>query len=155
MSLYDIESAILDCVDEETGEVIDVEKLEALELERDAKISNIACWIKELRSDAAGIKAEKDNLDKRMKAKENLADRLSTYLQNFLNGAKFEDSRCAISYRKSESTEIAEGLDVSTLPEYCQKITIAANKTAIKAALKNGEKIEGCSLVVKNNMQIK
>lgn len=155
MNLYEIEDAILECVDTETGDILDIEKLEALEIERDAKISNLACWVKELRSDAAAIKAEKDNLDKRMKAKENLADRISNYLQNFLNGAKFEDSRCAISYRKSESTEIADGLDLNTLPDECKKITVTANKTAIKEALKGGAKIDGCALVVKNNIQIK
>lgn len=155
MNLYQINEAILECIDTENGDILDLEKLEALELEHDAKISNLACWVKDLRSEAAGIKAEKDNLDKRMKTKENLADRISNYLQNYLNGAKFEDSRCAISYRKSESTEIADGLDLNTLPEDCKKITVTANKTAIKAALKNGEKIEGCTLVVKNNIQIK
>lgn len=155
MNLFQIEDAILECVDTETGDILDVEKLEALEMERDAKISNIACWVKELRSDAAAIKAEKDALDKRMKAKDNLADRLSSYLENFLNGAKFEDSRCAISYRKSESTEIAEDLDLNTLPDDCKKITVTANKTAIKAALKSGVVIDGCALVVKNNIQIK
>lgn len=155
MNLYEIDDAILDCIDRENGDVLDVEKLEALEIERDAKISNLACWIKDLKSDAAAIKAEKDNLDKRMKAKENLADRLSNYLQNYLNGAKFEDSRCAISYRKSISTEIADDLDLNTLPDECKKITVTANKTAIKEALQNGAVIDGCALVEKNNIQIK
>lgn len=155
MNLYEIDAAILDCVDMETGDILDLEKLEALEMEHKAKISNLACWVKDLRSDAAAIKAEKDALDKRMKAKENLADRISNYLENYLNGAKFEDSRCIISYRKSESTEIAEDLDLNTLPDDCKKITITANKTAIKAALKSGANIDGCKLVVKNNMQIK
>lgn len=155
MTLYEIEDAILECIDTENGDILDLEKLEALEIEHDAKISNLACWVKELRSDAAAIKAEKDALDKRMKAKENLADRISNYLQNYLNGAKFEDSRCAISYRKSESTEIAEDLDLNTLPDDCKKITVTANKTAIKAALKSGAKIDGCALVVKNNIQIR
>ena len=155
MNLYEIDDAILACVDQETGDILDLEKLEALEIEHDAKISNLACWVKDLRSDAAAIKAEKDALDKRMKAKENLADRISNYLQNYLNGAKFEDSRCAISYRKSESTEIAEDLDLNTLPDDCKKITVTANKTAIKAALKSGVMIDGCTLVTKNNIQIK
>ena len=155
MNLYEIDAAILDCVDTENGDILDLERLEALEIEHDAKISNLACWVKDLRSEAAAIKAEKDALDKRMKAKENLADRISNYLENYLNGAKFEDSRCIISYRKSESTEIAEDLDLNTLPDDCKKITITANKTAIKAALKSGANIDGCKLVVKNNMQIK
>ena len=155
MKLYEIEAAIMDCIDEETGEVVDVEKLEALEMERDTKISNIACWIKDLRAEAAAIKAEKDNLEGRMKAKNNLADKLSLFLQNFLNGAKFEDSRCAISYRKSEATEIAEGLDLNTLPDDCKKIEIKANRTAIKEAIKQGRVIEGCALVIRSNIQIK
>lgn len=155
MNLYEIDAEILDCVDEESGEVLDIEKVEALGLERDKKITNLACWVKELKADAAAIKAEKDALDKRMKSKENLADRISSYLENYLNGAKFENSRCAISYRKSESTEIAEDLDLNTLPDDCKKITIAANKTAIKAALKSGVVIDGCTLVTKNNIQIK
>ncbi len=155
MNLYEIDAAILDCVDTETGDILDLERLEALEIEHDAKISNLACWVKELRSDAAAIKAEKDVLDARMKAKNNLADRISNYLERYLNGAKFEDSRCAISYRKSTSTQIAEDLDLNTLPDEYKKITIAADKTAIKKALQSGEKIDGCLLVEKNNMQIK
>ena len=155
MNLYEIDDAILACVDQETGDILDLEKLEALEIEHDAKISNLACWVKDLRSESAAIKAEKDALDKRMKAKDNLADRISTYLEKYLNGAKFEDSRCAISYRKSESTEIAEDLDLNTLPDDCKKITVTANKTAIKAALKNGVMIDGCTLVTKNNIQIR
>lgn len=37
MTLYEIDSAIMDCVDEETGEIIDLEKLEALNIERDKR----------------------------------------------------------------------------------------------------------------------
>lgn len=155
MNLYEIEDAILDCVDTETGDILDIEKLEALEMERDAKVSSLACWVKELRADVAAIKAEKDALDKRMKAKKNLADRILNYLQNFLNGAKFEDSRCVISYRASTSTEIAEDLDLSMLPDEYKKITIEANKTAIGDALKKGIQIDGCALVKKSNIQIK
>lgn len=155
MNLYEIDEAILDCIDLENGDVLDIEKLDALEMERNSKISNLACWVKDLKSEAAAIKAEKEILEGRMKAKNNLADRLSNYLEKYLNGAKFEDSRCAISYRKSTSTEIAEGLDLNTLPDDYKKITIAADKTAIKKALQSGIKIDGCSLVEKSNMQIK
>ena len=155
MNLYEIDESILDCIDLENGDVLDIEKLDALEMERNAKISNLACWIKDLKSDVAGIKAEKEILEGRMKAKNNLADRLSNYLEKYLNGAKFEDSRCAISYRKSTSTEIAEGLDLNTLPDDYKKITITADTTAIKKALQSGIKIDGCSLVEKSNMQIK
>jgi len=155
MNLYQIEDAILGCVDQETGDIVDIEKLEALEMERDTKISNIACWIKDLKAEAEAIKAEKQNLDKRLKADTNKAEQLKTYLDGYLNGAKFKDARCAISYRKSISTEIAEDLDLNTLPDGCKTIKVEANKTAIKEALQNGEVINGCKLVEKSNIQIK
>lgn len=155
MNLFQIDDAIMACIDQETGDILDVEKLDALEMEREKKISNTACLIKNLRADAEAIKAEKLKMGDRQKAKENLADRLENYLTNYLCGLTFEDERCAISYRKSTSTEIAEDLDLSTLPDGCKKINIEADKTAIKKALQSGEKIDGCALVVKNNIQIK
>lgn len=155
MNLFQIDDAILACIDQETGDILDVEKLDALEMEREKKISNTACFIKNLRAEAEAIKAEKMKMADRQKAKENLADRLENYLENYLGGLTYEDERCAISYRKSTSTEIAEDLDLSTLPDGCKKIKIEADKTAIKKALQNGEKIDGCALVVKNNIQIK
>lgn len=155
MNLFEIDDAILECVDTENGDIIDVVKLEALELERDAKISNIACWIKDLKAEAEAIKAEKQNMDKRQKAAENKAEQLKDYLAYYLNGGTYKDARCAISYRKSVSTEIAEDLDLSTLPDGFKKIKIEADRTAIKKALQNGEKIDGCVLVEKNNIQIK
>lgn len=155
MNLFQIDDAIMACIDQETGDILDVEKLDALEMEREKKISNTACFIKNLRAEAEAIKAEKMKMADRQKAKENLADRLENYLANYLGGLTYEDERCAISYRKSTSTEIAEDLDLSTLPDDCKKIKVEADKTAIKKALQNGEKIDGCVLVEKNNIQIK
>ena len=59
MKLYEIDNAILDCIDLETGEVIDTERLDALNMERDAKVENVACWIKDLMAEANAIKVEK------------------------------------------------------------------------------------------------
>ena len=45
MKLYEIDQAILNCIDLETGEIIDTEQLDKLTMEREAKLENIACWI--------------------------------------------------------------------------------------------------------------
>ena len=63
MKLYEIDNAILDCIDLETGEVIDTERLDAPNMERDAKIENVACWIKDLRAENEAIKSEKQKLE--------------------------------------------------------------------------------------------
>ena len=60
-------------VDEETGEITNLDELDALQMERDEKIENIALWVKNLTADAAAIKAEAQNLTKRQKAAENKA----------------------------------------------------------------------------------
>ena len=39
-TLYEIEQAIMDCVDLETGEIIDIEKLDQLQMDREVKIEN-------------------------------------------------------------------------------------------------------------------
>ena len=51
MNLYQIEAEMLTCISED-GEVIDLEKLDALTMERNSKVSNIACWIKDLKAEA-------------------------------------------------------------------------------------------------------
>ena len=154
MSLWDIDARIEELVDYETGEIADYEALEALEMERDTKISNTACFIKQLRAEAEAIKTEKLELGKRQSAKENYADRLEEYLAKYLNGMKFEDSRCRISYRKSEQVEVDE-TKIDELPARFVKIEKKISKQAIKDALKGGQSIEGCRLVEHQNMQIK
>lgn len=53
MKLYEINEAILGCIDQETGEVIDPEKLDALTMERETKLENVALWIKDLKAEAS------------------------------------------------------------------------------------------------------
>ena len=83
MNLYEIENEILNCVDMETGEIVDIEKLESLQMERDQKIENIGCWIKNLLADAKALKEEKDNLAARQKAAENKVASLKTFRKSF------------------------------------------------------------------------
>lgn len=153
MNLYEIDSAIMDCVDMETGEIIDMEALENLQMARDQKIEGIGCWIKNLLSDAKALKEEKDNLAARQKAAENKAASLKAFLSSYLNGEKFKTAKVAISYRKSDSVDIAEG---AVIPEeYLKYSEPTPDKIGLKAALKSGEKFPGISLVTSNNIQIK
>ena len=153
MNLYEIENEILNCVDMETGEIVDIEKLESLQMERDQKIENIGCWIKNLLADAKALKEEKDNLAARQKSAENKAASLKTYLSSYLNGEKFKTAKVAISYRKSDSVDISEG---AVIPEeYLKYSDPTPDKIGLKAALKAGEKFPGISIVTSSNIQIK
>ena len=153
MNLYEIENEILNCVDMETGEIIDIKKLESLQMERDQKIENIGCWIKNLLADAKALKEEKDTLATRQKIAENKVASLKKYLSRYLNGEKFKSAKLSISYRKSDSVNIAEG---AVIPEeYLKYSDPTPDKIGLKAALKAGEEFPGISIVTSSNIQIK
>lgn len=153
-SIYDIDNKICACVDFESGEIIDQEQLDALQIERAAKIEGIACWIKNLESDAAEIKAEETALADRRKAKEAKADALKKYLQFALNDCPFESAKCKVTFRRSTQVNI---IDESKIPAEYLKVVAQAqiDKKALGAALKLGELIEGVELKEKSNIQIK
>ena len=155
MNLYELQINIDALVDQETGEIIDIDALNALELERDTKISNIACWIKDLKAEGEVLKAEEQNLNHRRKVCENKMESLKTYLATFLNGEKFKDSRCSISYRRSERVNFSDSFDLNTLPDSMKKITVEPRKTEIKEFLKGGGEIEGVRIEENTSMTIK
>ena len=150
MRLYDIDQAILKCIDVETGEVIDAEQLDKLQMERDEKIENVACWIKDLKAEAEALKNEKQALAERQRVAENKAESLKNWLAYALNGEKFKTAKCSISYRNSESVEVTEeGLE-ALMREHEDLLTYETpepNKKAIKDAIKDGLSVAGVQLV--------
>jgi hypothetical protein len=153
MTLYEINAAITDCVDAETGEVIDFERLVALNMEREAKLENIALWIKDLTAEAAAIKAEKMKLAERQAAAENKAESLKEFLSEQLGGQKFSTARCAVSFRRTKSVNVT---DLWKIPEeYLKYSDPTPDKKALGEALKAGQTIEGAELVEKLSTIIK
>lgn len=153
-NLYDIQRGITDCVDEETGEVIDFEKLSALTMELSEKIENIALWIKNLEADAEAFKREEEAFEERKKAAANKAESLRRYLDAALNGQKFATERVSVSFRCSKAVQIAENTELPA--EYIRtKVEKMPDKKKIGDALKNGIAVPGCALVTNRNMQIK
>ena len=158
MKLYEIDDAITKCVDAETGEIIDAEQLDKLQIERETKIENVACWIKDLKAEAEALKNEKQALAERQKVAENKAESLKKWLAYALQGEKFKTPKCAISFRKSEAVEVTdEGLN-NLMKEHDELLTYKApepNKTAIKQALKDGLNVAGVTLVENTSVIIK
>lgn len=152
MKLYEINEAILACVDPETGEA-DAEKLDELILMRDEKLEGLALWVKDLKAEADAIKAEEKALAERRQAKERKAESIKAYLEKELGGQKFETSRAVCSFRKSQKVNIT---DLDMIPDdYLRYSAPTADKTAIKAAIKDGLTIEGAELVDSITMSIK
>ena len=154
MRLYEIDQAIMACCDMETGEVIDPLQLDALLMERDRKIENIICWIKNLQSDADAIKAEKDALAEREAKCRKKVDDLKRWLTTALDGQKFSTPKCEVGFRRSVKLEV---LDAGLIPKelMVETVTVKPDANAIKALLKEGREVGGCVLVENMNPQIK
>ena len=150
-SLYDLQMEILECVDE-NGELLDIEKFEQLNMELEKKIEGLCLWVKNLEAEALAIKKEEDALKDRRIRKENKAISIRQYLINFLKGSRFETSRVAISYRKSESLKI---MDNAVIPDEYIKYKPEVNRADLKQAVKDGLKVEGVYIQENNNMSIK
>lgn len=154
MNLYEIDKAILACIDQETGELLDEAALTDLQMERTQKIKNVALWLKNLNASAAAYKAERDAFDERMKQAQKKAESLKRYLADALGGEKFVTDECAVSFRKSTAVNV---LDEAAIPAayMTEKVTRSPDKAAIKAAIKGGEAVPGVALVENLSVQIK
>ena len=153
MKLYEIDEAILNCIDTETGEIIDADQLDKLTMERDTKIENVACWIKDLKAEAEALKAEKLAFAERQKVAENKMESLKKWLAYALNGQKFKSTRASVSVRATDSVEVP---DIYKLDEnYVRYKEPEADKTAIKEAIKAGQEVAGATLVKNTSVIIK
>lgn len=159
-TLYEINEQILRCVkdgdmvvDTETGEVIDAAALDALQMARDEKLTNIGKWILDLKADAKAIREREISLAERRKAKENKAEQLMDYMNMILAGKKFECADFKASYRKSQAVEVTDAEKIPAPYLIIQEPKV--DKAGIKKALKAGEEIPGAKLVERNNLSIR
>lgn len=161
MNIYEIDRAILACVDPETGEILDLEALEQLHMEREVVIENMACWYKNLVAEAKAIREEELALAERRKKIESMADTRKRYLENALGGQKFQTARCSITFRKTSKVELQ---DEMAAIEWCQKNSRddilkykapEINKTEMAALLKTGATVPGAELVTGLSMGVK
>lgn len=144
-------------VDEETGEIMGLEAVEELAAALDEKADAIACYIKDEKALAEALKAEEAALAARRKAHEKKAGGLQDYLGAMLTAAgkdKLETARAKLSFRRSEAV-IVDNLDTIPAEYRREKVTVEADKTAIKAAIKDGVVVEGARLEERRSLQIK
>ena len=161
-ALYEIDQDILDCVDLETGEILDTEKLDALQMEREAKLEGVALWIKDMKAEAAAVKEEADKLTARKKALENKMEGLKAWLLMALDGEKLKTPRCNVYQTHNQRVAVADEAKLisflQTLEEpekFLRFKDPELKKDEIKKALKDGTIIPGAELEETESVVIK
>lgn len=160
MTLYEIDAELLELVDQETGELMDYEAFEQLQMARERKIEGMGLWVKDMAAEAKAIKAEEDALKDRREKLEHKRDNLKDYLVRYLDGEKFSTPRVAMSFRKSPAHVELEPDFLDWAKEHNDELLRykepEPDKKAIMAALKAGDEIPyarledgGMSLTIK------
>lgn len=144
----------------EAGEIrqeVVTDTLEGLQGELEDKALNVAKFILSLEAEAEAMKAAEKRMADRRKSVEARADSLREYLTGQLVATGItppKDSEVALSFRKSEAVIIEnEALIPQSLKKHIPE-QWTPDKTAIKAALKDGE-IPGAYIEKRQNLQIK
>jgi len=150
--LYEIKQDILDCIDMETGEITDPERLEQLQIDRHEKLRNIAFVAINASADITAYREQEKRFTAKRKAAEKTLAWAKETLARELAGQKMKEAEFTISYRPSEVVEIDDDAD---LPAEFIKMKSEWDKAAIKEALKEGAIFDGCRLVQKQNIQIR
>lgn len=158
MTLYEIDKEIQALITED-GEIEDIERFDALAMERDKKIENVGCWVKNLTAEVAAMKEEKKRLEDRIKSKDRMIDSLEWWLAKALDGQKFDSPRVAISYRKSKAVEIQdEAVFKAWAMDYAPallKVAYTIDKTGVKNYIASGAECPCVEIVERKSMQVR
>ena len=161
-ALYEIDQEILDCVDLETGEILDTERLDALQIERSRKLEGVALWVKDLKAEADAVKAEADKLTARKKALDNKIDGLKAWLLEALNGEKLKTARCNVYQTHSQKVVIDDEkalVDMFMASPFGEKFLRIKDpeidKVALKDSMKQGYEYEFAHLEETESVVIK
>lgn len=162
-ALYDIDQDILSCVDQETGEILDTEKLDALQMEREEKLENIALWVKDLTAEANAVNEEADKLTARKRALDNKITALKSWLLIALDGEKLKTPRCNVYQTHNTRVNVIDEQSVTNWiqtnckePEQFLKFSLPEiRKDALKKAIKEGTEIPGAYLEATESVVIK
>lgn len=125
--------------------------------ELQTKAVRYAFVVKQFESDINAIDEEIKRLQAMKKSKENAKDRIKDTLKNAMlhyNIQKVEVPTLKLSFRESKSVEVYD-MDKLHADYIKEKVTLSADKKAIKDTFDSGGFVDGAALVTNQNLQIK
>ena len=163
MKFYEIDAEIqkwTDLLVDEDGVINEEaeEALQSLEAADEAKTEGVLLAIKGMTAEAEAIRNEEKQLAERRHSLEKKADGLKAFIQTRLSGEKFKTPRVAVSYRKTTSVEVEDGVWMFwpvKVQDECTKVNVTVDKPALKKLLAAGNEIQGARLVEGQSMTIK
>ena len=160
--LYEIDQAILECVDLETGEILDSDRLTALQMERERKLEGVALWVKDLNYEAQMVKEEADKLTARKKSLDNKIASIKNWLLWALDGEKLKTPRCNVYQTHSQKVVIDDEKALIDMfmsspsgEKFLRMKDPEIDKNALKDSMKQGYEYEFAHLETTESVVIK
>jgi len=136
-------------------------RLDAIKGTAEQRINFFSSILLECKINTQSRKEQKDRATKRHTTSVNAETRIKTYITELMsefNIKKVECDECTMTRQHGRETAfIPEDFDYNSLPEQYKTIIpeqIKANKNDLTKALKNGEEIEGVSLLRGNDFVV-
>lgn len=136
-----------------------LEDLERVQADQEAKsrmLCNLGCMALEYEAAAEAMRAQAKRILDAAAKEEKKADGIRAFIDSKMHPTdKIKDDRVSLSKRKSTAVVLTDGIKAEDLPFDYQRVTVAADKTAIKKALEAGKEVEGAAIETRYNLQIK
>lgn len=161
-SLYSLTTELSDAlaeiyVDEETGEVVGMERLDALAMDTQEKVLSCARAVKNFDVLLKSMKDAKHDLESRIRSTERIMDTIKSRCldaMRVLDTKSIKAADIAVSARRSEQVEVFD--EALVCDEFwTEKVTRTVSKTAIKEAIKAGQEVQGARVVQNLTLTIK
>lgn len=142
---------------QQDGEITDedMEEFANLQVIAEDKIEAYAVIIKEKNAELVMYSNEIKRLQEEKQKLARVIERMTNALDDFMREQrkdKFTSAKAKVTYRKSIIVDIAENAEI---PNDFLSIKAEPDKASIKQFLQDGHIIYGCSLVERNNLQVK
>jgi hypothetical protein len=120
------------------------------------KVHGLCCVIRNTEGDAMAIDAEIKRLTAKKKALDNKVKNLNNYLEWNVKSAGVPEIKTSIfTVKLAKTPEAVKILDESALPADLLRVKTEPDKTAIKAAIKEGRNVPGACLEAGERLVIK
>ena len=150
-TLFDINAEIESVIDFETGEILDPEKLEQLQMDRQEKLKNFVAL--NAKADIAAYKEQEQRFKAKRVAAEKTLEWARETLARELNGQKMKEPEFSVYYSSSEAIEIDENAEIPS--KFLKQQAPQVDKKGLTLAIKNGTKFDGIRLVQKQSLCIR
>lgn len=121
--------------------------LDGIHGEIDDKLQSTVCVIREMEAEAKKFEAEIERMAGIKKSYSNTANKLKDYIRFEMEKSGIEKSKGLFSISLGKPSIQIQISDIELIPDSYKKVSVTADKSAIKKAINGGAQIDGAEII--------